>query len=110
MAKYLFRFAYCTPTQWKANDEHGWDDESSSAVFVKADSREEALRWGEVVAEHFVSMIFAKDNSMQSAPSWKDSGFAYWIEEFPESVYSLDRLGQIPAVEHGELPDLQALE
>lgn len=43
MQKYLFQFGYCTPAMWKANEEHGWDDELSFAFFVSAETTHEAL-------------------------------------------------------------------
>jgi len=43
-----YRFGYCTPLQWAANDTHGWDDESSGAVVIKADSAPVSVK--EVVA------------------------------------------------------------
>lgn len=109
MGSYLFRFGYCTPAQWHANETHGWDDESSSAVFVEADSAEAALLWGETIAEHFMQALFAATEQTSGAPSWKASNFACWIEDSPDKSFTPEQLGRIPVVKVGEFPHFERL-
>lgn len=109
MSKYLFRFGYCTPAQWSANDAHGWDDESSSSIFVEADSPETALAWGESVAEHFVQELFVAAGRAENMPGWRASRFASWIEDLPRKSFSSDQLEKIPVVRVGEFPDFVVL-
>lgn len=109
MARYLFRFGYCTPAQWLGNEAHGWDDESSSAFFVIADSPEAALAWGTEVAEAFAHHLFRAAAWAGPIPSWKEARFAHWIEESPERVFSFDVLEHLPVVRAGELPDFNVL-
>ncbi len=105
MPKFLFRFGFCTPEQWRANETHGWDDESSEAFFIESESREVALSWGCAVAESFSRSLFesAGDHGGK-IPSWVEAGFAYWIEEDPAAVLSLQELEQFPTVRLGEMP------
>ena len=102
---FLFRFGYCTPEQWTANEKHGWDDESSGAFFVHAESEQSALDWGNAVADAFVARQFELAG-WTAPPSWKQAQFANWIEENPEEVFSGADLGALPRVEVGEMPSL----
>lgn len=109
MTRYLFRFGYCTPSQWAANEAHGGEDESSSAFFVEADSPEAALAWGAEVAEAFVQSLFSSSGWTAGAPSWKEARFAHWLEESPEDAFPPEQLRTLPVVKAGELPDLRRL-
>ncbi|MCP4545393.1 MAG: hypothetical protein GY835_02865 [bacterium] len=105
MRKYLYRFGFCTPGQWLLNEAHGWDDESSYAFFVVADTSESALSWGREISEAFIEYLFASANWQYEIPSWKTARFAHWIEEFPEAVFSLEDLNKLPVVGDGQIPD-----
>jgi hypothetical protein len=109
MARYLFRFGYCTPSQWAANEAHGWEDESSSAFLVEADSPEAALAWGAEVAEAFVQALFAADGRAVGALSWKEARFAHWLEDSPEDAFPPEHLRKLPVVRVGELPEPRRL-
>lgn len=109
MNRYLFYFGYCTPEQWKANDDFDLDDESSAAFFVMADSTEAALRWGNEVAEFYVAHLFACSVWSTTVPSWKVSQFANWIEDAPESRFSEEQLSTLPLVSYGEMPSIEQL-
>jgi len=104
MQPFLYRFGYSTPEQWRQNDKHGWDDESSAALWILADSSERALEWGDAVAEKFTEDLFAKDGGFQVVPSWKSAGFASWIEENPAGDFSDSDLAKIPTVKLGVHP------
>jgi hypothetical protein len=104
MKLFLFRFGFCTPGQWLANAKHGWDDESSEAIFIKSDSAEAAESWGCEIAERYCSQLYAHSKEWAGEiPSWRAENFAFWIEQeigtFPEEY-----LKRIPVVESGELP------
>jgi len=100
---YLFRFGYCTPNQWAANDAHGWDDESSAAFYVQADAAEDALAWGREVADLFVMEQFQRAG-MGQAPSWKNADSANWIEESPDRHFTREQPEALPRVEFLKLP------
>lgn len=105
MNLFLFRFGFCTPAQWKSNDEHGWDDESSEAFFVRAESSDTAESWGREIAERFCNQLFVKDEEWSGQiPSWKESKFAFWIESDTGSL-SKEYLEQILTIDFGEVPD-----
>lgn len=63
VGKFVYRFGYCTPLQWAANDEDGSDDESSCAVVIHADTAEDALLWGHRVAAAFVGRLLRAERS-----------------------------------------------
>lgn len=109
MPKYLFRFGYCTPKQWFANEAHGWDDESSSAFVVEAESPEAALAWGKEVAEAFSLSLFRAESRAVDTPSWKEAQFAHWIEESDKESFPAAQLEKLPIVRVGELPDFSRL-
>lgn len=105
MSRFLFRFGFCTPEQWKANKIHGWDDESSEAFFVVADTQEAALAWGRDVAELFCQKEFEAAGWCGEIPSWKAAKFAFWIEAKPECVFPADILRDLPEVSASTMPD-----
>jgi hypothetical protein len=105
MGKFLFRFGYCTPIQWRANDEHGWDDESSGAFFVEAETIDSAESWGCEVVEAFCKQLFTQSRWPGKIPSWRESEFAFWIESEPELLPEL-YLEKLPTTISGQMPDL----
>jgi hypothetical protein len=107
-AKYLFRFGYCTPEQWDANEAHGWDDESSSAIYIVAASEDEALAWGREVANRFVGNLFSASGKALTT-SWVEAGFAHWIDDAPMSSFREEQLRQLLVVRVGELPDFRIM-
>lgn len=110
MQLYLFFFGYCTPAQWKANDDYGWDDESSMAFYVRAESEEAAKLWGCEVAEKFCYQLFERtENWSGQIPSWKQSEFAFWIETSHENLTE-EFLERLHTVEYGEIPNFDDLK
>ncbi len=109
MPRFLFRFGYCTPDQWKANEAHGWDDESTYAFFIVAETSEAALSWGCEVAELFCQHEFEMANWLGVIPSWKEANFAFWLESDPGILFTPDALEQVPVVAFGVVPDLSVL-
>lgn len=101
MDKFLFRFGYCTPAQWVTNLEHNWDGECSGACLISANSESEALQTGCEIAENFVQYLFAKEG-YADIPSWKESLFAFWIEQNPNDAFNQNELNAIPEVIAGE--------
>lgn len=103
MSKYLYSFGYETPRQWKANEEHGWDDESSASLWIEADDEASAMNWGAEVSEAAVRRLFELSDWGGNIPSWKAARFSRWIDDPAE--FSSDDLAQLPVVRFGELPD-----
>lgn len=104
MTRFLYRFGYETPTQWKANEERGWDDESSSAFWVEADTADEALAWGRDVTEAMVRELFSRSGWRGDVPSWKEAGYAQWIEKTPADDFTADDLASLLVINQGEMP------
>ena len=104
MPKYLFRFGYCTPHQWKDNEEYGWDDESSDAFFVVAKNRKSAEVRGCEVVEVLCRKLFEKAEWNCEIPSWKNSGFAFWIEKDHNAIPE-EFLKEYPVVQVGHQYD-----
>jgi hypothetical protein len=106
MHRFLFRFGFCTPAQWEANEAHRWDDESSSAFFVLAENAEAAISWGREVAERYGNYLF-EQAGVTKITSWKDSQFAHWIEEKPAPEFTSEYLEKLPQVTMGQVPDFR---
>jgi hypothetical protein len=102
--KYLYIFGYQTPEQLAhaAEDEHA--DESSEAIFIEAESAEQALAWGREISEEYVRLLFRED-----VIDWKSKNFAHWVESDPQAEYPQDILDNIPVVPYGQHPDFQLL-
>lgn len=92
---YLFIFGYTWPEELKWVSAHPNADlgEASEAVFVRAQSREDAEAIGEEVAERFVRRLYGA-----RAYSWRELQFASWIEDDPE-VIQLAVTGHVPTLE-----------
>jgi len=100
MPQYLYRFGYETPEQAASNAANGLDDEDSEAVFIDAESSQQALEWGREISEHFIRQLYEN-----SEISWLRRNFAHWIEEHPETKFTADVLGSLLRVRYGQHPD-----
>lgn len=99
---HLFRFGYTWPEELAWVDAHPDADvgEASDAVFIRADSREAAEALGEEVAEAYVKRLYG-----ERAYSWREVGFASWIEDDRE-VLEWAAKAQLPVVE--SVADIEA--
>ena len=102
--EYLFLFGYETPAESELNDAAGFDDESSTGLWIAAASEDEAMAWGRIVAETVVASLFARAG--KSSYSWKEQGFAHWLEKDP---VRLSAASSLPRVTAGEFPAADAL-
>ena len=100
---YLYIFGYEDPSERKSNSECGTDFESSGHIRIIATDEEEALDWGRKISERFVKYIHGDDQI-----SWKDDGFASWIEHDPDA-YVGDQWEKLPKVKVGEYPDFSLM-
>lgn len=85
--RFLFVFGYESPAERAANDRVGTDFESSNAVWVQADSEEEAIQKGCDYAARFVRQQF-EQAGVADFPGWVEGGFAHWIEHEPLDAFS----------------------
>lgn len=106
MRRFLYRFGYESPVEWRQNQRHGSDFESSSAFWVIADTAEDALAWGQEVSEKMVHEFFVRSGwSEADIPSWKEAGYAHWIEDAPGPEFTADFLNSLIEVKQGEMPN-----
>jgi hypothetical protein len=101
MARFLYVFAYQTPAQIKAAAAGEYAEEASEAVFIEAESAEQALDWGKQISEDFLQGLFPERDI-----SWKRLNFAHWIEAKPQEEYPADLLESLPVVACGVRPQL----
>ncbi len=105
MPRYLYIFTYQTPEQRAAaGSMPDSAEESSRALFIRADSPEQARAWGAEIAEAFHRTLFA-DHDV----SWKSLHYSHWVETEPEKEYPKDVLVTLPEVDCGAYPDLGKL-
>jgi hypothetical protein len=102
--EYLYIFGYEDPSDRKSNMENGTDYESSRMIRILASSEEEALLWGDEIAERYVQSLFG-----DMKVSWKADRFASWIENSPDAEEK--RLwDELQVVNYGEFPNFTKLE
>lgn len=102
---YLVGFCYHEPGALEMSQRGLMEDfESSTGVFVHAASAEEALAWGERVAEALFRHV-NRDASLD----WKGSGYFAWIERTPQTSAWKHCLGFFPRVPVGTMPDLDRM-
>ena len=101
MNEYVIGFGYHEPESYAAWERGVTEDfESSTGIFISAPTKEEALRWGEVVAGELFRRLNPKE-----ARTWKEVGHDLWIEENPASCSWKHCLGFFQHVHVGEAPD-----
>jgi hypothetical protein len=99
--RFTYGFGFETPEQWAANRQHGWDDEDSATVIIRAENADAARAWGREIAAASVRRLFERAHA-QELPSWLEEQYADWIEEAtPES-------GGVEVIV-GEMPELNWL-
>ncbi len=102
--EYLFMFGYESPAERESNRAAGTDYESTGMLRILAADEEHARAWGEEVAERFFSLLH-QDPGL----SWRQIGFAAWIEPEPDE-HIRQHWAALPLVRLGEYPmDLMAI-
>jgi hypothetical protein len=83
--KYLFCFGFETPDQYENNRRYGYDDEDSHAIWIEANSKDEAMAEGFRFARGFIERQFTELG--QSMPfEWNENTYACWIEGDPKKI------------------------
>src|SRR5215813_6864278 len=93
---FLFMFGFETPGEHARNEANGWDDESSWAVWISANSSDAALAWGRQIAEEFVRQLF--EQAGVPPRSWMADGFAHWISDDASELERARAEASIPTV------------
>jgi hypothetical protein len=97
MNKYLYAFRFQYPLVWINPDKH----EVFEFVFIKTDSQEQALKWGNCIAEKFIEELLKK-NAVRVKIN-----YAAWIDSYSENELSAKEqleLESFPLVSYGEYP------
>ena len=104
MDHYFYVFGYENVEEWRSNKDAGTDFESSCFFLIRAESKEQALKWGVELSKWYVKRLFAGTGDVQ----WREDNFAFWIEEDPDDE---DRkLGEaIGPIDVGTYPDFEAV-
>ena len=105
MPEYLVGIMFHEPeafASWK--NGHIEDYESSTGLFVEADSGAEAITWGEQVGQALLRHV-NRDDTLD----WSAFGYDCWLEESAESSGWEHCLGFFQHVRVGELPNLEQM-
>lgn len=104
MNKYFYCFGYEDKFEIETNKSTGTDFESSTGVYIFAETEEDALIWGNEVSEQFFKLVHDDINL-----SWKKFNYAYWIEYDLKNSGWEHCLEFFPEVKCGLLPDLSLM-
>lgn len=95
--KFLFYFRFQFPVDWVNTSDH----EFEGFVFINTNSNEEAIKWGNIIAEKFIDELFAKGNYQ------KKIAFTSFIWAGPNYEFSdleKEEAKNFPVVKQGEFP------
>ena len=104
LCSYLVGFCYHDPQGWTLHQAGIDDYESFSALFIEAQSQEEAISWAEKVAEEFFQWVNGNE-----ALDWKEMGYFCWLEEKPESSSWSHCLNFFQKISVGSFPNYEAM-
>jgi len=77
-------------------------EESSEAIFIEAESADQALAWGREISERFVRELFG-----DKPVDWKSMNFTHWVESEPQTEYPAAILEKVQVVACGKYPDFK---
>ena len=105
MFEYLVGIMYHEPESFALWNRGVIEDyESSTGLFITADTAEDAIRWGEEVAHALL-----RHANNDSALDWNGFGYFCWVEESPRDSGWGHCLGFFQHVRAGEWPDLSRM-
>ena len=105
MPEYLVGFGYHEPEPYALWQRGVIEDfESSTGLWVTADTAAEAIAWAEQVA----AALHQKVNGNPAA-DWAGSGYFCWVEESPARSGWAHCLGFFQRVRVGEMPPLERM-
>ena len=97
--KYLYFFRFQYPIDWVNKDAH----EEIRLVFINANSEQEALKWGDCIAEQFIEKLLISHNL-----TWRKIIFVGFIWAKPDYIYSKaekEEAKDFQIVDCGEFPN-----
>lgn len=102
MPEYLLCIVYHEPESFAAWNRGLVEDyESTTGLFVIAESSDEAIAWGEEVGRALLQ--YANNDTTLD---WKGFGYSCWVEESPQASGWSHCLGFFQHVRAGRWPDL----
>jgi len=102
MNTYLIGIMFHEPESWRLWNQGIIEDyESSTGLFIEANSLEEAILWGETVGESL--LWFVNDDP---SLNWHELGYYCWVEPEPELSDWSHCLSFFQTVSVGTMPDL----
>lgn len=104
METFLYVFGYETPGLAGANKRQHTDFEDSMSFFIVAKNKEQALEWGERLADEYIRVLYNNPSATR-----KSHGSAGWIEDDYARSYSVEGLAKIVVVNYGAYPDMVTL-
>ncbi len=116
MPKFLYVFGYESPDLAAANKRMGSDFEDSEAFWIDAPTREEALSWGDHLADAYMQILHHNSHVTLAILGYggeiEDEGIERWwtpkmIKDYPKEYDAVKQ--SVITVRAGERPDLEAI-
>lgn len=105
MKKYLVGISYHEPEPYQLWEKGIAEDfESSTGIFINANSKEEAIAWGEKIGED----LFKRENPNE-LKSWRSFGHFCWIEDNWDNSGWKHCFDFFQTVDAGVNPDLEKM-
>ena len=104
--EFLIIFQYHEPEPFRLFEQGDIEEyESSTGVYIEAETAEHAHEWGEFVAGELLRHCNAN-----RALEWKRFGYPCWIETTPEESPWNNCLGFFQRIQAGQLPELDEMD
>ncbi len=100
--EYVYVFGYEPPNERRMNDATSWDSESSGYFRIEATSVEEALRWGNELANAYVAHLYGDVEKGR----WSRGQYASWLED-DTSDLTHQAAVLTPLLSVGDYPELE---
>ncbi len=105
MNEYLVGLLYHEPDRYELYERGIVEDcESSTGIFIYAESAEDAVAWGDAIAEKLLQRCNGDDSL-----NWRKLGYYCWVEPSPTSCHWSHCLAFFQRVQVGEWPNLDAM-
>ena len=105
MKEYLVGLMYHEPKSYQMWLDGVMEDyESSTGIFIEANSEGDALKWSESIASKLFQQLNPKEDK-----EWKEFKYSNWVESDPTSCAWNHCLDFFQRVRVGELPDFSKM-
>ena len=104
VSRFLFTFGFETPSMVDANERWNSDMEDSLSVFIEADSKEAALKWGRKAGARFLERLFADTTRNISIDD-----YAYWLEQPLDGESAAKNTSGLACITNGNEEEIERL-